>query len=162
MSGVPSGASIRSGTLSRREAGSTVLTASGPCALFRKTTLYGRALAALVPLLPWCERWELSARLHLEEGEGQLRLATGDPLPAAPEPARAEVTTPAVAVKQPVAVKKKVLKRASESDKPEGGDAPDPFAQADTDKADDLMTGDKPQEPKKPEEKKEKGLFDDL
>lgn len=81
------------------------------------------------------------------------------------EDVRAEVTTtatPVKAVKQPVAVKKKVLKRAVESgEKKEGGDdTPDPFADSDDKKADDLVT-EKPDE-KKDGDKPEKGLFDDL
>jgi hypothetical protein len=96
-------------------------------------------------------------------------VSTGGEAPAAPdakEDVRAEVTTtaePVKAVKQPVAVKKKVLKRAVEPGKEEGGsdEAPDPFAESDGSKADDLVTA-KPGGEAKEGEKKEKGLFDDL
>lgn len=71
----------RAGTVTR-------LAISGPCALFRRTLLYGRALAGLVPLLPWCRRFELRARLELPDGEALLRLRTGDPVWAAREPRR--------------------------------------------------------------------------
>lgn len=66
----------------------TQLTASGPCALFGRTLLYGRALAALAPLLPWCLRWSLLAELDLPDGPALLRLETGAPLWAAREPGR--------------------------------------------------------------------------
>ena len=66
----------------------TVLRVSGPAALFRRTLLYGRALAGLAPLLPWCLRWSLDAWLELPEGEARLRLATGAPLWTAAEPRR--------------------------------------------------------------------------
>jgi hypothetical protein len=64
----------------------TRLRVSGPCALFRRTLLYGRALAALAPLLPWCRTWRLEADLDLPDGPARLRLRTGDPLWAGREP----------------------------------------------------------------------------
>lgn len=70
------------------ESGGTILRASGPCALFRRTLLYGRALSRLLPLLPWCAWFRLRARLVLDGREGMLRLQTGDPLAVAPEPRR--------------------------------------------------------------------------
>lgn len=61
------------------------LEVSGPYALFRRTTVYGRALASLVPRLAWCERFELDAEITVDERSGLLRLATGDPVvPSAP------------------------------------------------------------------------------
>lgn len=44
-----------------------LLDISGPLSLFRRTTVYGRALAGLVPRLAWCHRWELTADCVLRE-----------------------------------------------------------------------------------------------
>jgi predicted nuclease of restriction endonuclease-like RecB superfamily len=61
------------------------LAISGPTTLFRRTTLYGRAYASVLPRLPWCERWSLEARCAVRGGEAVLRLGPGDPVwPAAP------------------------------------------------------------------------------
>jgi hypothetical protein len=58
---------------------------SGPFAVFRRTTLYGRAYASILPRLPWCERFALRATCALTGGSGELRLGPGDPIyPAAP------------------------------------------------------------------------------
>lgn len=62
-----------------------LLEISGPLSLFRRTRVYGRALAALLPQLGWCTRFRL-------EGDGEargkpfaFRVETGDPIfPAAP------------------------------------------------------------------------------
>ena len=43
-------------------AGHTVLRLSGPLSLFRRTALYGRALAELAPQLAWCRSFRLTAR----------------------------------------------------------------------------------------------------
>ncbi len=66
--------------------GACSLEISGPFALFRRTTLYGRALAALVPELCACDRVELRADLQLDAGEKRtLVIRSGDPiLPPAP------------------------------------------------------------------------------
>lgn len=61
------------------------LAISGPTSLFRRTTLYGRAYASVLPRLPWCERFELSARVAVRGGEAELRLGPSDPVwPSAP------------------------------------------------------------------------------
>lgn len=63
------------------------LEVSGPFSLFRKTLLYGRSLSEIVPLLAWCDRFELRADCMLRRGQdhGSLRLKTGDPfLPSNP------------------------------------------------------------------------------
>lgn len=60
--------------------GSAVLELSGPLALFRRARIYGRALAALVPLLPRCQRFSLLARCDLDGAERTFRLQTGDPV----------------------------------------------------------------------------------
>ena len=69
------------------ESASALLEVSGPFSLFRKTLLYGRALSELVPLLAWCNEFDLQASCHLGRGQirGTLKLRTGDPfLPANP------------------------------------------------------------------------------
>ncbi len=60
---------------------------SGPFSLFRHTTMYGRALASILPLLPWCDRFELTARCVLRGRAVVVRLHPGDPIAAA-EPTR--------------------------------------------------------------------------
>jgi predicted nuclease of restriction endonuclease-like RecB superfamily len=63
---------------------------SGPFALFRKTELYGRALASLVPRLGWCERYELVADCALagSAATASLIVRSGDPIAPARELAR--------------------------------------------------------------------------
>ncbi len=60
---------------------------SGPFSLFRRTTMYGRALASILPLLPWCDRFELVARCLLRGHAVSVHLRPGDPI-AAGEPPR--------------------------------------------------------------------------
>lgn len=61
-----------------------VLELSGPMSLFRRTTLYGRALATLPPTLSWCDRYRLEADLHWRSRPLVFELSTGAPiLPAA-------------------------------------------------------------------------------
>jgi len=58
---------------------------SGPLALFRRTILYGRALASLVPSLRACDHFELSADAELRGRKLRVELRAGDPIfPAAP------------------------------------------------------------------------------
>jgi predicted nuclease of restriction endonuclease-like RecB superfamily len=58
---------------------------SGPLALFRRTILYGRALASLVPSLRACDHFELSADAELRGRTLRVELRAGDPIfPAAP------------------------------------------------------------------------------
>jgi hypothetical protein len=64
------------------------LNLSGPFSLFCHTTMYGRALASILPLLPWCERFELVARCMLRGRTVNVRLHPGDPI-AVGEPPRA-------------------------------------------------------------------------
>jgi len=78
----------RAGTASAVSEPLTVVRLSGPFSLFRRTLLYGRALAGLVPQLGWCRRYRLRAFCVLQQGEGTLELRTGDPLLPAPEPPR--------------------------------------------------------------------------
>ncbi|MEQ1505212.1 MAG: DUF790 family protein [Myxococcota bacterium] len=61
------------------------LEVSGPFALFRRTTLYGRAYASIVPRLPWCDRFALTAACRVRGIEAILELRPSDPLfPSAP------------------------------------------------------------------------------
>ena len=66
----------------------TVMRISGPLALFRRTTLYGRALASLVPQLAWCRSYRLRARCELKRGVGVMEVRSGDPILPAQEPKR--------------------------------------------------------------------------
>ncbi len=61
---------------------------SGPYSLFRHTTVYGRALASLVPRLAWCERFEVDADVRIGDRVGALRLQTGDPITPSVPPRR--------------------------------------------------------------------------
>ncbi len=61
---------------------------SGPFALFRRTTVYGRALAGLPAPLAWCRRFRLEAEVVLWRRPRTLRLATGDPFLPSAEPRR--------------------------------------------------------------------------
>lgn len=67
-----------------------LVTISGPLALFRKTTVYGRALAALLPGLAWCDRFRLVARCRLDDRVIPVEIRSGDPLAPANEPRRLE------------------------------------------------------------------------
>jgi predicted nuclease of restriction endonuclease-like RecB superfamily len=72
---------------SRGPAGAAALDVSGPFSLFRRTLLYGRALAELVPLLAWCTRFRLSSECELLGRSLIFVLRTGDPILPASEPA---------------------------------------------------------------------------
>jgi len=65
-----------------------VLEISGPLALFRRTRVYGRALAGIVPRLPWCADFDARARIEVGETTGILRIRPGDPIFPAAEPRR--------------------------------------------------------------------------
>jgi predicted nuclease of restriction endonuclease-like RecB superfamily len=70
----------------RRSAGDAVLEISGPLSLFRHTLLYGRALAGLVPLLGWCNRFRLTSACTLQERALRFELSSGDPVFPSSEP----------------------------------------------------------------------------
>jgi predicted nuclease of restriction endonuclease-like RecB superfamily len=55
---------------------------SGPLALFRRTLVYGRALASLVPRVAWCDEFELRAECaFVRDGElDTLVVRSGDPI----------------------------------------------------------------------------------
>lgn len=59
---------------------------SGPLALFRHTTIYGRAMASLAGALPWCHDWTLTARCLVRGAVQEIRMTAGDPLPPGPAP----------------------------------------------------------------------------
>lgn len=61
---------------------------SGPYAIFRRTLLYGRALGAVVPVLAWTRRFELTAACDIRGRSAVVTLASGDPLFPAAEPRR--------------------------------------------------------------------------
>ena len=72
----------------RRAGGSCRLDISGVTTLFRRTTLYGRSLASLVPRLAWCGRFALRARCLLAGEEQTLMLGPTDGLKPARAPKR--------------------------------------------------------------------------
>lgn len=74
---------VRSGN-----AGRVVVEISGPLALFRKTTVYGRALAGLVPRLAWCEHFELRANCSKKDRAFTLRVSSGACIFPSDEPKR--------------------------------------------------------------------------
>ena len=71
-------------TVSRPEPdGPVSLEISGPLSLFKQTSLYGRHLAELIPLLAWSRRFRLEASCVIRGSRGRLRLGPADPIPAA-------------------------------------------------------------------------------
>jgi hypothetical protein len=67
-----------------------ILNVSGPFALFRRTEVYGRALASLIPRVLWCPRFEVEAACALGRGSelSMLLVRSGDPIGAGRELAR--------------------------------------------------------------------------
>lgn len=61
---------------------------SGPAALFRRTTIYTRALTSLVMRLAWCARAHADADCEIEGVEHRLRIHHDDPLRVGREPLR--------------------------------------------------------------------------
>jgi len=61
---------------------------SGPLSLFKRTLVYGRALAELPPQLSWCNRFYLEADVALGGGPARLILSTGAPIFPARRPKR--------------------------------------------------------------------------
>jgi predicted nuclease of restriction endonuclease-like RecB superfamily len=61
---------------------------SGPLSILRPTRMYGRALASIVPMLPWCRRYRLEARCLLGGRELSFRLDDSDEIAAGAEPRR--------------------------------------------------------------------------
>jgi uncharacterized protein len=71
----------------REDGSGVVLDISGPFALFRHTAVYGRALAALVPRLTWCNGFQLVASCVLSRGNRvwTVCVRSGDPIAAGRE-----------------------------------------------------------------------------
>jgi uncharacterized protein len=67
-------------TVRRGKGDGVRLEISGAFTLFRHTTLYGRALASILPPLSWCERFELIARCRLRGQSVSIHLRSGDPI----------------------------------------------------------------------------------
>jgi hypothetical protein len=63
-----------------RHPGQALLEISGPLALFRRTRVYARALASLVPQLPWCANFDLVADCVIDDRVRLFRLQRGDPV----------------------------------------------------------------------------------
>lgn len=63
-----------------------LLRISGPLSLFGHTTVYGRALSELVPLLCWCNRFTLAAIVRVRGKDACFRVRSGDPILPATEP----------------------------------------------------------------------------
>jgi uncharacterized protein len=61
---------------------------SGAFSLFRHTTMYGNALASILPLLLWCERFDLVARCALRGREVNVHLSSRDPISRGQPPQR--------------------------------------------------------------------------
>jgi uncharacterized protein len=61
---------------------------SGPFALFRRTLLYGRALANVLPVLAWTRRFKLEATCDVRGVQADVTLGTGDPIFPSAEPRR--------------------------------------------------------------------------
>jgi uncharacterized protein len=67
-------------TVRRKAPEKVSLHISGAFSLFRHTTIYGRALASILPVLVWCERFDLLARCMLRGRIVSARLCSGDPI----------------------------------------------------------------------------------
>ena len=83
-------AAARQGLLAtvRATAGGAVTEISGPLALFHRTTVYGRALGALVPALASCASFAMTIRGNLGRGIGDAVVASPVLLPAYKPPPR--------------------------------------------------------------------------
>jgi predicted nuclease of restriction endonuclease-like RecB superfamily len=67
-------------TVERKSTEEVRLHISGAFSLFHHTTMYGHALASILPLLLWCERFELIARCVLRGREVITHLNSHDPI----------------------------------------------------------------------------------
>jgi uncharacterized protein len=59
---------------------------SGALSLFHHTTMYGRALASILPMLVWCERFCLTASCIFRGRRASVRIGSGDPIGVADPP----------------------------------------------------------------------------
>lgn len=73
--------------IDRAESGGVRLQISGAFSLFHHTTMYGHALASILPILSWCERFSLEAHCVLRGRTVTAQLCSGDPI-ALGEPPR--------------------------------------------------------------------------
>ena len=73
-------------TVRRVEREGARLEISGAFSLFRHTTMYGRALASILPLIVWCQRFDVSARCMLRGRVVNVRLRPGDPISIGEQP----------------------------------------------------------------------------
>jgi predicted nuclease of restriction endonuclease-like RecB superfamily len=71
-------------TLSVGAQGETVLEIVGPLALFHRTSVYGHAIAGLVPFLAGCERFELELSAESATSAYTMQLSSPVLLPGAP------------------------------------------------------------------------------
>jgi uncharacterized protein len=67
-------------TVEREKTDEVLLHISGAFSLFHHTTMYGYALASILPLLSWCERFDLIARCVLRGRELAIHLHSSDPI----------------------------------------------------------------------------------
>ncbi|MBI3535489.1 MAG: DUF790 family protein [Deltaproteobacteria bacterium] len=79
----------------QRSSDNLIIRVSGPLSLFGHTQIYGRSLAELIPLLPWCELFKLSAICRIRGRDGLLQIKTGVSIPPASEPKQFDSTTEA-------------------------------------------------------------------
>ena len=81
-------ASRRARELLEGNGDAAILRISGPFTLFRRTEVYARALAALLPALTRCERFELEVSCVMGPRQRPLRLSvsSSDPIGLAQEP----------------------------------------------------------------------------
>ncbi|MBT3218145.1 MAG: DUF790 family protein [Proteobacteria bacterium] len=56
------------------------LEVSGVYSLFRRTTVYGRSLASILPVLGWCDDFALQAQIALGKREGTLTVGPDAPI----------------------------------------------------------------------------------
>jgi uncharacterized protein len=75
-------------TAERSESKGVLLKISGAFALFRHTTMYGHALASILPLLLWCDRFDLTARCVLRGRQVNAHLSSRDPIERGQSPQR--------------------------------------------------------------------------
>lgn len=67
-------------TAARSKSKGVQLRISGAFSLFRHTTMYGHALASILPLLLWCDRFDLAARCVIRGREVTTNLSSHDPI----------------------------------------------------------------------------------
>jgi predicted nuclease of restriction endonuclease-like RecB superfamily len=73
-------------TAERSKSKGVQLKISGAFSLFRHTTMYGHALASILPLLLWCDRFDLVARCVLRGREVNAKLSSRDPIERGQQP----------------------------------------------------------------------------